>query len=102
MAEGRQAQALASDERQKKLQELYDTQRKRVEVNLRRKQKKREDYAKSLASGVHIYLHNQLPSSVSKAWEECVPPSSMRKAWEECVPPSSVSKAWEECVPPLA
>ncbi len=64
LAEERQAQAMASNERQKKLQELYDTQRKRVEVNLRHKQKKREEYAKSLASrGLHIHLHDPTSSS---------------------------------------
>ncbi len=86
VAQERQAQAVASSERQKKLQELYDTQRKRVEVNLRHKQKKREEYAKSLASGgLHIHLHDPASSSnVSRGLKPIVMYSVLRRCTMSC------------------
>ena len=60
----RESLAQASNERQEKLQELYEAQRKRVELNLRRKQKKRrEDLVQSLASGPGVHIHFTDPSS---------------------------------------
>ena len=65
--EERQARDQLAKEREEKLKQLYESQRRRVEANLRLKQKQREAYSKALAtSSVHIHLHaGSTTSSVS-------------------------------------
>ena len=62
----------ASQERQQRLKELYETQRKKVLVNLRRKQQEREAYARSISASVRITLHTSGTTSVRSLYSSSI------------------------------
>lgn len=62
-AEEQRLQERAARQRQQKLKDLYETQRRRVEANLLLQHKQREARTKAeQAAGLHIHIHDHVSS----------------------------------------